>query len=307
MLESAASDFLKHPRTPPMSTENETPTTDTITAPQAVAEPPTKPAELSEAAIESSSPFIGRWNKLVSTTNWEKGRVIADWRDALKSSGAQVTDYSDEAWSRLVGNVTSQHVGRLRRAHERFGDTREQYDGLFWSHFQAALDWDDAEMWLEGAITNGWSVSQMRAGRWEAVGGSGDPPEGEVIEAQIDEDSYQSLVEREESPTGDPETVSSGESEAAEEPKGSSVADEETDAPFDAPETEPVEATPRVRPFEDLAALPDDVAEAFEQFKLVILSHKLTGWEAISRDDLLGALESLKALAVAPSADEAAS
>ncbi|QDT67175.1 hypothetical protein MalM25_00720 [Planctomycetes bacterium MalM25] len=288
-----------------MSIENETPTTETISAPQAVAELTTDPNELSEAAIESSSPFIGRWNKLVSTTNWEKGRVIAEWRDALKDSGAQVTDYSDEAWSRLVGNVTSQHVGRLRRAHERFGGVWEQYEGLFWSHFQAALDWEDAEMWLEGAITNSWSVSQMRAGRWEAVGGSGDPPESEVIEAQIDEDSYQSLIDREDAPADGMGADSDGEASSDDEPRTESAAGDEEDAPFDTPETEPVEAMPRVRPFEDLATLPDDVAEAFEQFKLVILSHKLTGWEAISRDDLLGALESLKALAVAPSADEA--
>ncbi len=289
-----------------MSTENETPTTETISAPQAVADPSPEPTELSESAIESSSPFIGRWNKLVSTTNWEKGRVIAEWRDTLKASEAQVTDYSDEAWSRLVGNVTSQHVGRLRRAHERFGEVREQYEGLFWSHFQAALDWDDAEMWLEGAITNGWSVSQMRAGRWEAVGGSGDPPEGEVIEAQIDEDSYQSLVEREDASAGEQDADSSDGADSSDPQQAANASGDGEDAPFDTPGAEPVEATPRVRPFEDLAALPDDVAEAFEQFKLVILSHKLPDWEAISRDDLLGALESLKALAMAPSADEPA-
>ena len=80
-----------------------------------------------------------------------------------------MTDYSDEAWAQLVGNVTSQHVGRLRRVHQRFGDDSTQYKGLYWSHLQAALDWDDAEMWLEGAIQNQWSVSQMRGRRWETL------------------------------------------------------------------------------------------------------------------------------------------
>lgn len=61
---------------------------------------------------------------------------------------------------------------------------------------------------------------------------------------------------------------------------------------------------PRVRPFEQLGELPDDVAEAFEQFKLVILSHKLTGWETISQDDMLASLDSLKALALAPPAED---
>ena len=30
---------------------------------------------------EASQPFVGRWNALVSTTNWEKGRIIGDWRE----------------------------------------------------------------------------------------------------------------------------------------------------------------------------------------------------------------------------------
>mgnify|MGYP000408540184 CR=1 FL=1 len=29
-------------------------------------------------------------------------------------------------------------------------------------------------MWLEGAIHNGWSVSQMRGQRWETVGKPGE-------------------------------------------------------------------------------------------------------------------------------------
>ena len=74
---------------------------------------------------------------------------------------------SDEAWSREVGGVSPQHVGRLRRTYERFGAVHKQYPGLYWSHFQAALDWPDAEMYLEGAVQNDWSVSQMRNQRWE--------------------------------------------------------------------------------------------------------------------------------------------
>ncbi|MEO0528982.1 MAG: hypothetical protein AAF266_00245 [Planctomycetota bacterium] len=277
-------------------------TTATVTS-----EPSTEPAvELSDAARESSTPFVGQWNELVSTTNWEKGRLISKWRETLRKSGAHVTEYSDEAWSRLVAGVTSQHVGRLRRAHERFGSVREQYPGLYWSHFQAALDWDDAEMWLEGAISNSWSVSQMRAGRWEAVGGPTDPSEASVVETQIDEDAYQSLTERDEelaatkaseSAVADVDSASSSRSD------GDGTGDEDTEAPFDVPD-ETAEAVPRVQPFKDLAKLPDDVADAFEQFKLVILSHKLSGWDAIARDDLLGVLESLKVLAVAPSADD---
>ena len=63
----------------------------------------------------ASEPFLGRWGLLVSQTNWEKGKIIAEWREALIAAGAAPHEYADEAWSRLVGQVTPQHVGRLRR------------------------------------------------------------------------------------------------------------------------------------------------------------------------------------------------
>ena len=258
--------------------------------------------QLSEEATESSTPFVGEWNGLVSTTNWEKGRIISEWRAALAESDADVTEFSDEAWSQLVGHVTSQHVGRLRRVHGRFGDTRKDYEGLFWSHFQSALDWDDAEMWLEGGITNGWSVSQMRAARWEAVGAPDGvkPTESEVIEAELDEDSYASLADQQKE--GDfNENAADAEAEAVNRETAPSDSSGEGESDSSA-SSEPSE--PRVRPFEQLGELPDDVAEAFEQFKLVILSHKLTGWETISQDDMLASLDALKVLAQAPPAEE---
>ena len=133
---------------------------------------------------------MGRWNQLVSNTNWEKGRIIHQWREALRESGAPATEYSDDAWSRRVGGVTGQHVGRLRRVYQRFGLSYPDYAGLFWSHFQAAIEWDDAEMWLEGAVQNGWSVSQMRHERWETLGtlDGQQPGDDDVVSSELDED-----------------------------------------------------------------------------------------------------------------------
>ena len=59
-----------------------------------------------------------------------------------------------------------------------------------------------------------------------------------------------------------------------------------------------------MRPFENLGELPDDLAEAFDAFKLSILHHKQESWEQISRDDVLASLDALKELALAPSADD---
>ena len=54
-------------------------------------------------AEDTSQTFIGQWNRLISTTNWEKGRIVHEWRGALMESGAGATDHSDEAWSQMVG------------------------------------------------------------------------------------------------------------------------------------------------------------------------------------------------------------
>lgn len=261
------------------------------------------------AATEATSlTFLGQWQRLVSTTNWEKGRIIGQWRQALIDSGADWQEYSDEAWSRRVGNVSSQHVGRLRRVDERFGQQRETYAGLYWSHFQAAIDWPDAEMWLEGAVQSGWSISQMRRQRQEAMGGlPGDETESPVVEAEVDEDFTPAADDQLE--VRDPGDESDGRESGpyaggpnyaegpdfGDQPGGSRVEAE----PWDAEEPQ---AVATVRPFEQLAELPADVAEAFESFKLAILHHKLAGWAEISCHDLLGALESLKQLAMAPSA-----
>lgn len=261
----------------------------------------------SEVLEQASAEFLGRWNRLVSTTNWEKGRIISAWRKAMIDSGAPAQAYSDEAWARRVGNVSGQHVGRLRRVYDRFGGGFDSYPGLFWSHFQAALDWHDAEMWLEGAVQNSWSVAQMRNQRWEATGAAeGEaPPPDEVIASEFDEDSQA----REEIP---PEKIdaSRGVVRDPDADDATSLADSEGEAddepPFDAgppagPDSAGSSGGVAIRPFANLPKLPDDVQEALESFKLAILAHKLTGWDDVSCDDILAALDALKQLALAPS------
>jgi len=123
-----------------------------------------------EWVVDSNSEsFVGRWQSLVSQTNWEKGKIISEWRQAKIDDGSSSSQYSDEAWASMVGFVTCQHVGRLRRVYDRFGESWSTYAGLYWSHFWAALDWDDAELWLEGASQSRWSISQMRRTRAKAM------------------------------------------------------------------------------------------------------------------------------------------
>ena len=256
---------------------------------------------------QASLEFLGAWRRLVSSTNWEKGRIILDWRRGLMESGATAAGCSDDAWSRRVGGVSGQHVGRLRRVYERFGAVRESYPDLHWSHFQAALDWHDAEMWLEGAVQSEWSVSQMRAQRWEALGA----PEGErprdsdIITSEPDED----FIPFEDGPTSAGREKRSPR-ESDDEPRGDAKRSGTLELPPQSTTFDPdavylhdPDLGEPIRPFAELAELPDDLQEAFEAFKLSILRHKLSHWKEVARDDVLASLDALRALALAPSDD----
>lgn len=267
---------------------------------------------LTAELIAASQPFVGQWNRLVSTTNWDKGRIIIDWRQTLVAQDARITEYSDEAWGRLVGGVTGQHVGRLRRVFQRFGSTQQKYGGLFWSHFQAALDWNDAEMWLEGAVQQDWSVSQMREKRWETLGAvaADKPRQEDVIAAEKDEDFEPArnqppdLAAKFEDVNGDVQAGPKHEgSDFGDEPSRStsdSYADRDYTTGKQA--SDPIDL---VRPFANLPTLPDDLADALEQFKLAILHHKTDGWRQVSAADVMHTLEALKVLCTAPSPEDA--
>jgi len=254
---------------------------------------------------QATEPFVGEWRRLVSVTNWEKGRIISAWRSALMKSRVKSQEYSDESWARLVGGITPQHVGRLRRVHDRFHPVAESYPGLFWSHFHAAIDWEDGEMWLEGAVQNHWSVSQMRGQRWETLGGER-PSDLEVVLTEIDEDVETTDVAVSRAPgRDDTEEATAGHLESRDLPvegeddrlaAGWPVADV---AVSDGGEIAPEQAVER--PFQHVAPLPGDLAEAMESFKMAILRHKLAGWRHVTAQDVVSALDALRALALAPS------
>jgi hypothetical protein len=267
--------------------------------------PTTAAAEKNDAATvadQTSSEFLGRWNRLISTTNWEKGRIIHDWRTALIAAGAEVEEYSDEAWAARVGQVSGQHVGRLRRAYERFGATHDDYPHLFWSHFQAALEWNDAEMWLEGAVHNSWSVAAMRRQRAEALGQlEADQAAGETVAADYDEDvdpannstkdllkTHSDFDDRAGGPAAEgPDFGDEGESSSA-----TATVDHDSDA---ADEGEP--AVPNnARAFAELPSLPEDLSTVFEDLKLAVLRHKVTNWQAVQPSEIRAHLDAIQTL-----------
>ena len=263
---------------------------------------------ISQKTTTESKPFIGQWNTLVSTTNWDKGQIICQWRKQLEHEGVKATEYSDEAWSQLVGGVTPQHVGRLRRCYDRFGHVFGEYDGIFWSHFYAALDWDDAEMWLEGAVQSKWSVSAMRKERWETLGKVGEKPaEGEIVSTEINEET-QSLSLSEKPRNNDRDYVEGPVHEGPDwgDDGSPSSGGKSSDGGGNSAEAndgdEPAASKPHaIKPFEAFNDLPDDVMDAASAFKVAIIKHKATEWEECPKEDLLGMLDALKQLAtIAP-------
>lgn len=255
---------------------------------------------ISDESIANSKSFIGQWNQLISTTNWDKGQIISDWRSSLKDSGASSQDFSDEAWAQLVGGVTAQHVGRLRRTWDRFGKEFEEYKGLFWSHFYASLDWEDAEMWLEGAIQNKWSISQMRHQRWETLGSdpNDQPRTSDIVATELNEES-QTLALSEQNRQNDRNYVEGpvhegpdfGDEDGKKDSGSSkSAAADSSDAPASSG------SSPKIRPFESFKDLPDDVLDAVNGFKVAIISHRTDEWAEVSQDDMLDVLDALKQL-----------
>ncbi|MBR5757690.1 MAG: hypothetical protein IKX88_03730 [Thermoguttaceae bacterium] len=263
-----------------------------------------------------ASEFVGFWNVLVSKTNWEKGKVIHSWRMKLIEAGTPRRVYSDDAIAQRIGNVTPQHVGRLRRVYERFGE-REPLPNLYWSHYQAALDWDDADAWLQQASDEKISVAQMRFARWEKTGAKPKlkPKDDDIVVAERDED-VNPYNDSDADLTGVSTPIGPGRSDMFD----STVDDEEEKKPKkkkDArsrQESELGEFAGDVEPWEGnaepirtpevldaigkLDELPVDLMEALESLKLAIISHKLAGWDDVKPIQIAAYLSEFKRLLV---------
>ncbi|MEZ6093546.1 MAG: hypothetical protein R3C03_04810 [Pirellulaceae bacterium] len=258
-----------------------------------------------EETIKQSTIFIGQWQNLISTTNWEKGQIIVQWRDELMSQELAASHYSDESWARMVGGVSPQHVGRLRRTYERFGESFTEYTGVYWSHFYAALDWDDAEMWLEGAVQNKWSVSQMRNQRWEAMGGdpNAKPNAKDIVDSEVEEE-LQSLSISDDPTSEKKPKEYTDEYVPGPRDEGPDFGDESnggksggSDSAEDRIELTSEATSPAIQLFASFHDLPEDLDSASEAFKLCIIRHKADDWSEIPRDRVLALLDALKQLA----------
>lgn len=290
-------------------------------APDAVAQydaedapvPPEKEPLIDEIASE----FIGFWNVLVSKTNWEKGRVVHSWRTKLIEAGMPRRIYSDESIAQRIGNVSPQHVGRLRRVFERFGSV-EPLPNLFWSHYQAALDWDDADEWLQKASAEKLSVAQTRIARWEKNGAklAHKPKPEDIVDSEKDEDvnpyNDSDAASEDETPITPGRASIDVDDETEKKPKKKEKRNKQTDELGEyGGEEEPWEAaqetftTPQVlEAIGNLEPLPQELAEAFEALKVAIMMNKIGGWTEVKPILVAQYLSELKRLLVSEENDK---
>lgn len=107
---------------------------------------------------ETEQDLIQRAQSAVSSCNWEVGQCAALWTKRFARGR------TDADFALLVG-LTGDQVYQRRRVWETFGDVSANYSSLKWSHFYAALTWDDAAECLQWANDIGSTVAEMKAWR----------------------------------------------------------------------------------------------------------------------------------------------
>lgn len=150
-----------------------------------------------DPAAETEEQIISRAQSAVSQCNWVVGDCAAAWTKKYAKGR------TDADFAALVG-MSADQVYQRRRVAETFGDIRENYPALRWSHFYVAVNWDDAPECLQWAAENEATVAEMkawrRALRGEDLTADADENENEWIEA-----SAVALVPTESSIVRDPD------------------------------------------------------------------------------------------------------
>lgn len=110
------------------------------------------------AKDETESALIARALSALSRCNWEVGECASQWTKRFARGR------TDADFAALV-NLSADQIYQRRRVWETFGDVCDNYPQLKWSHFYAALNWDDASECLQWAQDVQAGVAEMRAWR----------------------------------------------------------------------------------------------------------------------------------------------
>jgi hypothetical protein len=110
------------------------------------------------AAHETEDQLIHRAQQALSRCNWEIGECAAQWTTKFARGR------TDGDFGALIG-LSGDQVYQRRRVWETFSDVHDQYSQLKWSHFYAAINWDDSAECLQWANDMGATVAEMKAWR----------------------------------------------------------------------------------------------------------------------------------------------
>ncbi|MSR56704.1 MAG: hypothetical protein EXS05_03415 [Planctomycetaceae bacterium] len=112
----------------------------------------------SRVVDETEQQLISTAQEAVSQCRWVVGECAAKWTQRYARGR------TDADFAALVG-ITPDQVFQRRRVWETFGTVRGDFRKLKWSHFYAALTWDDALESLRWAAEMEAPVAEMRAWR----------------------------------------------------------------------------------------------------------------------------------------------
>lgn len=107
---------------------------------------------------ESEEQLVARAQDAVSQCRWVVGECAATWTERYARGR------TDGDFAVLIG-ISGDQVYQRRRVWETFREIRDEYPSLKWSHFYAALTWDDSRDCLSWAEETHSTVAEMRAWR----------------------------------------------------------------------------------------------------------------------------------------------
>lgn len=112
----------------------------------------------SKRAAESEEQLVSRAQEAVSHCRWVVGECAQKWTERY-ARGRTDADFAN-----LIG-LSADQVYQRRRVWETFAASRDDFKSLKWSHFYAALTWEDAVDSLRWAEETRSTVAEMRAWR----------------------------------------------------------------------------------------------------------------------------------------------
>ncbi len=109
--------------------------------------------------LNTEEEIIQASQRAYSDYRWLIGEYASKWTQRYARGRA------DCEFGYLVSSQDGEQIYQCRRVWETFSDIRSQFPYLKWSHFFAAMNWDDAAECLQWAEEAQATVAEMKAWR----------------------------------------------------------------------------------------------------------------------------------------------